>query len=269
MMMQELKGTYEDLVAVAATWHWSNPIRRLRKELGLPTNCDPIFRDKFLADLVLALFSQWLAKKQRDWPVQMLQPGSVYFEGGKTETNCLPELEALVAGGDAPIVFTHGSTAVHNRGDFYLVSAEAARHLGRRAVLLGIKSVARSHSTEILELPYAPYSWIFPRGVVNGHQGGSGTVGEALRAGRPILVVPYGWDQPDNAARVQRLGAGLHLPRREYSVKTAVRALRRLLDEPKFETRAAKLRIKWARRRAGNRVQCDRGTPLIEVLLDP
>jgi len=30
------------------------------------------------------------------------------------------------------------------------------------------------------------------------HQGGSGTMGEALHAGRPMLVVPYGWDQPDN-----------------------------------------------------------------------
>ena len=30
--------------------------------------------------------------------------------------------------------------------------------------------------------------------------------GQALRAGRPMLVVPFAHDQPDNAARVRRLG---------------------------------------------------------------
>jgi hypothetical protein len=29
---------------------------------------------------------------------------------------------------------------------------------------------------------------------------------KALRAGRPTLVMPYSYDQPDNAARVARLG---------------------------------------------------------------
>ena len=74
---------------------------------------------------------------------------------------------------------------------------------------------------------------------MNVHQGGSGTTGEALRAGRPMLIVPYGWDQPDNAVRVQRLGAGLHVPRSEYSVETATAALKARLDTPHFFLRAA------------------------------
>jgi len=49
-----------------------------------------------------------------------------------------------------------------------------------------------------------------------------------------VLVVPYGWDQPDNAYRIERLGAGLHLPRSRYTVETATAALRRLLDERRF-----------------------------------
>jgi UDP:flavonoid glycosyltransferase YjiC (YdhE family) len=90
-------------------------------------------------------------------------------------------------------------------------------------------------------LPYAPYSQIFPHAAVIVHQGGSGTVGQALRAGRPMLIVPYGWDQPDNAARVERLGAGLHVPRTKYSASTAAAALERLLGDPRFATRAAEL----------------------------
>lgn len=32
-----------------ATWHWWNPVRELRREIGLSADCDPVFRDKFFA----------------------------------------------------------------------------------------------------------------------------------------------------------------------------------------------------------------------------
>lgn len=224
-----------------ATRHWSKPVRHLRRELGLRTDCDPVFRDKYSPDLVLALFSRWLAQPQADWPRQTLQPGFVYFDGQKGEGAPSPELTAFLVAGDAPIVFTQGSTAVHNSGDFYEVSIEAARQLGRRAVLLGVKTVPEVHRTDVLALPYVPYSQIFPHGAVNVHQGGSGTTGQALRAGRPMLVVPYGWDQPDNAARIERLGTGLHVSRKTYSLKTVTSALQRLLCESHFANRARKI----------------------------
>ncbi len=75
-----------------ATRHWSNPVRDLRRELGLNPRCDPVFRDKYSPDLVLALFSRWLARPQPDWPGQTVQPGFVYFDGQRDDT-------ALLAGG--------------------------------------------------------------------------------------------------------------------------------------------------------------------------
>src|SRR5207245_10780537 len=43
------------------------------------------------------------------------------------------------------------------------------------------------------------------------HHGGVGTTAAALEAGCPQLVLPLAWDQPDNAARVRRLGVGAAL----------------------------------------------------------
>ena len=37
--------------------HWWEPVRRLRRELGLRPGGDPLFNDKFSAELILALFS--------------------------------------------------------------------------------------------------------------------------------------------------------------------------------------------------------------------
>jgi rhamnosyltransferase subunit B len=221
-----------------ATRHWSNPVRDLRREQGLRLECDPVFRDKFSPYLVLALFSHWLAEPQPDWPPHTFQPGFVYFANPSEGANLSSQLSNFLASGTEPIVFTQGSTAVHSPGDFYKVSAAAAKRLGRRAVLLGNKAGSEVDSPDLLTLSYASYFQLFPHAVVNVHQGGSGTTGEALRSGRPQLIVPYGWDQPDNAARVQRLGVGLHLARTEYSVETATTALKALLDTSRFSLRA-------------------------------
>jgi rhamnosyltransferase subunit B len=224
-----------------ATRHWSNPVRDLRRREGLRPECDPVFRDKFSPYLVLALFSHWLARPQRDWPSQTVQPGFVYFENRSVDEDVSSRVSSFLDAGDAPIVFTQGSTAVHNPGDFYSASAAAARRLGRRAVLLGAKIAPEGDSPDVLVLPYAPYSQIFPHAAVIVHQGGSGTTGEALRSGRPMLIVPYGWDQPDNAARVERLGTGLHVARGNYSVESATAALKLLLEDSRFSARAAEV----------------------------
>jgi rhamnosyltransferase subunit B len=229
-----------------ATRHWSNPVRRLRREQGLRSDCDPIFRDKFSPDLVLALFSRWLAQPQPDWPPQTSQAGFVYFDHPSADATVSSLLSGFLSSGDAPIVFTQGSTAVHNPGHFYEVSAAAAKRVGRRAILLGCKATPQSGSPDLLVLPYVAYSQVFPHAAINVHQGGSGTTGEALRSGRPMLIVPYGWDQPDNAARIVRLGVGLNVARSHYSVDTATAALRSLLESPRISARAAEVGYKVA-----------------------
>jgi rhamnosyltransferase subunit B len=243
-----------------ASQHWWEPVRQLRRELGLRVACDPVFRDKFSPDLVLALFSGSLAEPQPDWPKQTVQPGFVFYDRLTADASDSSELTAFLAAGDAPIVFTLGSTAVHNPGSFYESSVTASRRLGRRAVLLGAKSFAGGdtgdNAGDILALAYAPYSLVFPHSAAIVHQGGSGTTGQALLAGRPQLIVPYGWDQPDNGARVERLGAGLCLARSAYSAQTAVAALEQLLGGHRFADRAAEVGTK-VQKEDGLATACD------------
>lgn len=222
--------------------HWWSPVRRLRKREGLRTKCNPVFRDKFSPDLVLALFSKNLAAPQPDWPVNTVQPGFVFYDRPEMDSGLKASLESFVANtDDPPIVFSLGSTAAHNPGHFYEVSILAAKHLRRRAVLVGASDSPTMIEPGILAVPYAPYSWIFPRAAAIVHQGGSGTTGQSMRAGKPTLIVPYGWDQPDNALRIERLGTGLHLPRRAYSVENAAATIERLLTEPQFARRGAEV----------------------------
>ncbi len=195
---------------------------------------------------VLALFSEVLGAPQPDWPPQAVQTGFAFFDR-QDGRGLDPDLSRFLDAGEPPIVFTLGSSAVMDAGRFYEESVAASRRLGRRAVLL-IGELAADRNRPRDPLPegvaafgYAPYSELFPRAAAIVHQGGVGTTGQALRSGRPMLVVPWGHDQPDNAHRVARLGVARTIPRHRYSAATASEALRRLLDDPSYSTRAAEV----------------------------
>ena len=70
--------------------------------------------------------------------------------------------------------------------------------------------------------------------------GGHGTVIKALTVGVPLVVAPLGRDQPDNAARVVRAGAGLRVSKKASA--TAIHdALARVLDEPGYRATARRM----------------------------
>jgi UDP:flavonoid glycosyltransferase YjiC (YdhE family) len=164
-------------------------------------------------------------------------------------------LEEFLASGPPPLVFTLGSAAVLNAGDFYEQSARAAEALGQRAVLLvghdERNQPSRTLPDSIIAAPFAPFSDLFPRARAIIHQGGVGTTAQALAAGKPMLVVPYSHDQPDNARRVARLGVAGVIRRRDYNASAAEREIRSLLADPRKNEAAAEL---------GSRVSSEDGT---------
>ena len=53
-----------------------------------------------------------------------------------------------------------------------------------------------------------------------------------------MLVVPFAFDQPDNAFRVSRLGIAGTIYRRRYSARRAANELKNLLSNPVCLTKA-------------------------------
>ena len=230
----------------ARTRGWMAPWHALRRELGLPeSGLHPLFEAQLSPELVLALFPAAFAAPQPDWPPATVVTGFVTGRRAGEAAALDPALQAFLDAGEAPLVFTLGSAAVLGAGDFYLQSVEAARRLGRRALLLAGDDARNragiAPSPEVAIAGYVPHALVFPRAAAIVHQGGIGTTAQALLAGRPMLVVPFGFDQPDNAARAGRLGVARALPRRRYEAGRAARALRRLLDEPSYAARAREL----------------------------
>jgi UDP:flavonoid glycosyltransferase YjiC (YdhE family) len=194
---------------------------------------------------VLALFSPELGAPQADWPQQTVITGFPFYDRMAPETGLPPALEQFLASRptEPPIVFTLGSAAVFDAGRFYLESMEAAARLGRRAVLLIGFDPANVPPAplpdDVIAVEYAPFSELFPRAAAIVHQGGVGTTGQVMRAGRPALVMPYSHDQPDNAARAVRRGIARTIDRTKYRADRVASELKLLLDEPLYAARAA------------------------------
>ena len=239
-------------------WSWLEPYRNFRREIGLSETHDPIFKDKFSKLFHLAMFSKVLGKPQPDWHTPTLQTGFCFYDG-QQDLGKMPEnLTEFLDSGEPPIVFNLGSAAVMDARDFFEESAKAAGILNRRAVLLyGIFNEAPKITDEnIVAFDYAPFSQIFPHAACVIHQGGVGTTAQVLRAGVPALIMPYSHDQPDNAARCERIGAARTIAREKYKAETAAKELRELLSDLSYKSKAVEAK-KIVEAEHGTKMACD------------
>ena len=239
-------------VAKLVSHGWWRPLRELRRDLGLPPGGNPFFEGKYSPRRDLALFSPALQPAQPDWPASTRQCGFVFHDETENSTTLPPAVEEFLAAGPPPLVFTLGSSAVHAANNFYPESVRVAQQLGRRALLLlGPNPPPANLPDTVLAWDYLPFARIFPRAAAIVHQGGVGTTAQALRAGKPMLVMPFAFDQFDNAARMARVGAGRTVSRRQYRAARVARELDRLTRDPRPAAIAAAL---------GARVRAERGT---------
>ena len=244
-------------LARATTKPWMAPISRFRAELGLTPGHDPVFEGQHSPQRVLALFSRVMAEPQRDWPPQTLITGFAFYDQADHGGGLDPDLERFLDAGPPPVVFTLGSAAVMQAGTFYKESLAAVRHLGCRAILLaGDNSIPEPLPPGTAVFSYAPFSKILPRASVVVHPGGIGTTAQALVAGRPMLVVPYAFDQPDNAARVERLGMARVISRKNYKARRVTAEVDRLLSNTSYGTAALEIGRRIAEE-DGVRSACD------------
>ena len=218
---------------------WEGPLRKLRKELGMPpSKLVAIMEGQFSPLRNLALFDPQLATPQPDWPAHVQVCGAPVYDGEAEDPNAVAELESFLAAGDAPIVFALGSSAIWMGENFWPNAAAAAQRLGRRAILLTGPNLPDNLPEGVTAFAYLPYSKVFPRAAVVVHHAGIGTLAQAMRAGRPQLIVPVAFDQPDNAHRAAALGIARTIPFRKVTADRLVEELEPLLTQMDYLEKA-------------------------------
>ena len=145
--------------------------------------------------------------------------------------------------GDDPLVLVGLSSTFMDHEDVLRRAAAALGELPVRGLVTtgpAIDPAAIDAPANVRVVGSAPHSRVLPRSAAVVTHAGHGTVIKALAAGVPLVCLPLGRDQLDNAARVDHHGAGLRLkPTADVAAITA--AVRRVVDEPSFAAGAQRL----------------------------
>jgi rhamnosyltransferase subunit B len=176
----------------------------------------------------IGLFPDWFCRPPADWPQALDLAG---FPLPTAEGELPPGILDFVRQHGPPVVFTPGTGAPHLE-QFFERARQCCERLGVPGILLGGSSVdpAGERCGSVLHLREVELALLLPRARLLVHHGGMGTTARALEAGVPQIVIPYAYDQPDNGARVEALGAGKLLMENQVSVDTLVSVAGQLLS---------------------------------------
>ena len=240
-------------------------INAFRAELGLPP-VTRLFHDWIHSpQRILGLFPRWFAPPQPDWPPQIRLTGFPLYDVGEGAT--LPDgLQRFLAAGPPPLVFTFGSAMQQGRA-FFEMAVSIAQQLGKRALLL---TRDRSQLPAVLPEtihyePYVPLGDLLRHTALLVHHGGIGTLAQALAARVPQVVIALSHDQPDNARRIERLGAGVGLSASRLRQPALSRAIHRLLSDVEVKARCRDL----ARRLDGRQAREETATWIEQLANQP
>jgi MGT family glycosyltransferase len=103
-----------------------------------------------------------------------------------------------------------------------------------------IDATALRAGPNVTVVPAAPHHQVLRQAALVVTHGGHGTVLKALAAGVPLVLLPHGRDQDDNAVRVTERGAGVKLSRTAPAVSIAT-AVRTILAASSYRTAAEAL----------------------------
>lgn len=142
-----------------------------------------------------------------------------------------------------PLVVVSLSSTFQNQGPAIQQCINAIGQLDVR----GLVTLGLAMGNEIFNLPQnvkviksAPHSMVFPHADLVITHGGHGTIMRALSYGVPLVCMPMGRDQNDNAAKVSFHGCGMKLSKKSNAGKIR-NAIEKIFLDIKFKENAKRM----------------------------
>lgn len=215
-------------------------LNQVRLASGLPA-VSSVFEQFEHADRMLVLTSPAF-----DFPASDLPPNVRYVGPQLDDPAWLAPWEPPVAtdGADSrPLVLVSLSTTYQGQADVLRRIIAALADLPVRGLVTLGPALSQRDITlppNVRAEPHVPHVRVCPHADLVVTHGGHGTVITALTFGVPVVCVPMGRDQADNAARVVWRDAGIRCAQ-TASVERLRAAIRRGLEEPRFRAGARQI----------------------------
>lgn len=246
------KATFQHLLDKMLDRLLIPPVNEMRDELALPRLSGSVRDWWFSPDVIMALFPDWFAARQPDWPDAVRMLDFPYYDASGDMKSS--PAEEFLSGPEPYVIFARGSVMAESK-EFFASSMEASQRMGVRALLLGGEKPA-DMPAGVAWFRYVPLRDALKLASAVVHHGGIGTIAVSLAAGVPQVAVPFGHDQYDNAARLERIGVGKQIGRQDYTAHRLQLILRELLGNAAFAAAARSAAVRCVPGRSLEQV-CD------------
>ncbi|MGC2778508.1 MAG: nucleotide disphospho-sugar-binding domain-containing protein [Bradyrhizobium sp.] len=223
-------------------------LNRALKTLGVGPIAMPLFHS------VVALADSYLQLSVPSFEFPREMPSSVHFVGTPPiiagQVPPPPWAEEL-DGSRKVVLVTQGTVANHN---FNLLVAPTLAALANEPDILVIATAGGRPTGAIPgKVPsnarvasYLPFEWLLPKVDVLVTNGGYGSVNQAMSFGIPLVTAGLTEDKADVNARVAWSGVGIDLATNEPTPDALRKAVRTVLDQPRYQLRASQIADEFA-----------------------
>ncbi|MBT9596050.1 MAG: glycosyltransferase [Vitreoscilla sp.] len=159
----------------------------------------------------VALYPEWFAPVPETWRCRgVVTAGFPLYHSGR-QAGFSPELEHFLAAKGRVAVIYPGSVASHSE-DLIRLGMEACHRAGLAHVVLAqdVSDALRAEiheSEDAIHVTWTSFADLLKYASVLIHHGGIGTCAQAIASGTPQLILASAYDQFENGARLQGLGA--------------------------------------------------------------
>jgi UDP:flavonoid glycosyltransferase YjiC (YdhE family) len=202
-------------------------LNRARSEQGL----EPLvhWEDQLLRVAAVCM----MTAPELDFSSRGALPANVHYVGPAFEPHPREWSSPWPATNTDPLVVVSFSTSYMDQSALAQRVLDALDGLSVRALLTAGPALEQSRvrlPANARAVDFIPHRTVFPHAALVISHAGWQTVNAALADGVPLLCIPNGRDQPDNAARVVLAGAGVRVPKRTPPRKIRQAILAALAD---------------------------------------
>lgn len=190
----------------------------------------------------IGLWPDWFCPVGMTWQADIRLVG--FLLSDDPDQNAVGDFHHQPFTNEKPTVLLTAGTGLFGGKDFFHLTVEACRIAGVRALLVSRHKelVPTKHRDDYLYFPSVPsLGALMPEMSAICHHGGMGTLGQAVAAGVPQLIIAAGGDRPDNAVRLERLGVAEFIGPQHRTPERVAVALRRLIGSGKVKQRCRDL----------------------------
>ena len=223
----------------------SDALQRLRLDLGLPERPIPELLDRYL---VLAPFPAIMTTVGNPIPPTTHHVRALPAD---SPNGVLPAWMSAI--GSRPLVYVSMGTSFsgHRGPEIFSKLLAGLREIDAEVVLTvghDLDPAALGPQPEHIHLErFLPLGALLPRCSLVLFHGGSGTLGHTIAHGLPMVILPLGADQPENAVRCAELGASRTLDQDHLTPEHIRQIVLDVLHTPSYGRNAEQLRDEFER----------------------